>query len=295
MSRPFAIVDVFTDHRFAGNQLAVLTDARGLGDDEMQAIAREFNFAESSFLFPPRDPAHSAEVRIFTPTEEMPFAGHPNVGTGYVLGRMGSLFGRPLGDRLLFEEKAGLVVVDLIREGGEVTGSRVTAPRPLVTGPDVAPAIVADLAGLDEADIVTARFRPCFASVGAEFLLAEVTPQALDRAACHIPAFERQEGRVGQSGGFLGLHLHSRDPADPSALDARMFAPLGGVLEDAATGSAAAALGAFLARLDPAVLLYRLRQGRHIGRPSLIEVDVAGDTVRIGGACAPFASGMLAA
>lgn len=293
MIRDFQIVDVFTDRVFAGNQLAVVTDARGLSGEQMQAIAREFNFAETSFLLPPADPANSAQVRIFTPAEEMPFAGHPNVGTAFVVGRMGELFGKPVGRTLMFEEAAGLVKLELMGDG-RITGARCRAPRALQVGQPVPRETVADLAGLSIADILPGRFSPCFVSVGAEFLVAEVTAEALERAAPHMIAFARHEGRIGQSAGLLGVHLHARDTNDPSRIDARMFAPLAGVPEDAATGSAAAALGAFLHRLDPQSTRFTLFQGRHIGRPSEIDVELRDDGVWIGGPCAAFASGELA-
>src|SRR5690349_4683774 len=131
----YVTVDVFTSSRFGGNPLAVIPDARGLSDDAMAAIAREFNYSETTFVLPPADPANTARVRIFTPTSELPFAGHPNVGTGYVLGRLESLFGKPTGNELRFEENAGLVVVELFRDGTEVTGAAITAPQPLSLGP----------------------------------------------------------------------------------------------------------------------------------------------------------------
>src|SRR5216684_3305268 len=114
MKRQFVTVDVFTDRKFGGNPLAVLPDAEGLSSEQMQAIAAEFNYAETTFVLPPKDPKHTAEVRIFTPKAEMPFAGHPNVGTAFVLARAGESHGRAIsGDRLVFEEKAGLVPLDI--------------------------------------------------------------------------------------------------------------------------------------------------------------------------------------
>ncbi len=294
MNHPFEIVNVFTSDAFAGNQLAVITDARGLSGEAMQAIAKQFNFAESSFVLPPQDAGNTAQLRIFTPEEEMPFAGHPNVGTGFVLARMGRLFDRPLGDVLRFEEAAGLVEVEVQRRERAVSGARVKAPRQLALGAPVDPAIVAELAGLAEADVLTGRFAPRFASVGAEFLFAEVSADALARAAPDAAAFRRREGRIGQSAGLLGLHLHSRAVA-PGALDVRMFAPLAGVAEDPATGSAAAALGALLHSLDGAQPRWTMHQGRHIGRPSRIEVVAGPDGVSIAGDCTPFATGSLAA
>jgi trans-2,3-dihydro-3-hydroxyanthranilate isomerase len=292
-SFPFQIVDVFTDRPLAGNQLAVVTDARGLDTVAMQAIAREFNFAETSFLLPPQDAANDAHVRIFTPEEEMPFAGHPNVGTAFVAARLGALFGKPVESQLRFEEQAGLVQLELLSTKGGVTGARCRAPRTLSIGAGVEPRTVAELAGLTEADILTGRFGPCFASVGAEFLLAEVTADALERARPVTAAFQAHEGRIGQTAGLLGVHLHARDANDPSRLDVRMFAPLSGIPEDPATGAAAAAMGAFLNSLSPSETRFTLSQGRHVGRPSTIEVDAHPGEVWIGGNCAFFAEGAL--
>src|ERR1700681_2946321 len=113
----FVTVDVFTDRRFGGNPLAVIPDAMGLSGAQMQAIANEFNLSETTFVLPPKDPAHSAEVRSFTPKFEMPFAGHPNLGTAFVVSRRGHA-----GDALVFEERAGLVPLELHRDGGTIVG-----------------------------------------------------------------------------------------------------------------------------------------------------------------------------
>src|ERR1700743_3454774 len=112
MQLEFVTVDVFTERRFARNPLAVIPDARELMTEQMQTIAAEFNLAETTFVLPPIDPAHTAWVRIFTPRYEMPFAGHPNVGTAFALARAGSSYGRAVGsDHLTFEEKAGIVPI----------------------------------------------------------------------------------------------------------------------------------------------------------------------------------------
>ncbi|MGO6907503.1 PhzF family phenazine biosynthesis protein, partial [Rhizobium ruizarguesonis] len=105
----YVTVDVFTSTRFEGNPLAVISDARGLCDAAMQKIATEFSYSEVTFVLPPEDAQNSACVRIFTPTMEIPFAGHPNVGTAYVLGQQAEIFGKPVGDTLRFEERAGIV------------------------------------------------------------------------------------------------------------------------------------------------------------------------------------------
>src|SRR5262249_19434501 len=159
----FVTVDVFTDRRFGGNPLAVLPEADGLTAAQMQAIAAEFNLSETTFVLPPQDPAYTAEVRIFTPRAELPFAGHPNVGTAFALARRGNVGGRPLGDTLLFEERAGLVPVALLRESGDTVGARLTAPQPFSRGVDIAVDAVAASCGLMADDIAVANHRPCVA------------------------------------------------------------------------------------------------------------------------------------
>src|SRR5690348_1452383 len=167
----FVTVDVFTDRRFGGNPLAVFPDARGLSDQQMQSLAAEFNYSEATFVLPPADPANTARVRIFNRTAEMPFAGHPNVGTGYVLANLG----RDIGGVLRFEEIAGRVEVRASRDAsGAVTGAEIDAPRPLVLGPELTAAQVAACVGIAAADVVTDRHRPVQASVGVDFFFAEV-------------------------------------------------------------------------------------------------------------------------
>src|SRR5262245_20601445 len=161
MKRQFVTVDVFTDRKFGGNPLAVFPDARGLATEQMQSIAAEFNLAETTFVLPPKVPANTAHVRIFTPKAEMPFAGHPNVGTAFVLARQGECYGRKItDDRLVFEEMAGLVPLDLTREQGNVVAARLAAPQKLALGDEIAPEIIADICGLDAAEIETATHRP---------------------------------------------------------------------------------------------------------------------------------------
>src|ERR1700740_383841 len=127
MQRRYVTVDVFTDRPFGGNPLAVVLDAEGLSTAQMQAVAREFNYSETTFVLPPRDAAHDAQVRIFTVRSEIPFAGHPNVGTAFVLAARTA---KPPA-RLGCEEKAGLVPVEILTEGSRVVGAELTAPQPL--------------------------------------------------------------------------------------------------------------------------------------------------------------------
>src|SRR5580658_5449717 len=134
MQRRYVTVDVFTDRVFGGNPLAVVLDAQGLKKPQMQAIATEFNYSETTFVLPARAPEHTAHVRIFTPRTEVPFAGHPNVGTAVVLAREIESAGRSCPERLVFEEAAGLVPMLLLRAAGEVVGAELEAPQPLAVG-----------------------------------------------------------------------------------------------------------------------------------------------------------------
>src|SRR6201996_586118 len=127
MQRRYVTVDVFTDRAFGGNPLGVVIDAEGLSTAQMLSVAREFNYSETTFVLPPRAAGQDAEVRIFTVNSEIPFAGHPNVGTAYVLASRA----KSPPARLLFEEKAGLVPVEIVSEGGKVLSAELTAPRPL--------------------------------------------------------------------------------------------------------------------------------------------------------------------
>ena len=223
MKVPFQTVDVFTDRKFGGNPLAVIPDARGLSSEQMQSIAAEFNLAETTFVLPPQDPKNTAQVRIFTPKSELPFAGHPNVGTAFVLARLGRS-----GERFVFEEKAGLVPLDLTRENGAVVAARLAAPQPLTLGETVEPTIVAQAVGLAPADIVG---QPVIASTGNNFLFAEVGSREVLKAASYNVEVFRRHLPMERT---VGVHLYVAG-AD---IQSRMFAPLFGVPEDPATGSA---------------------------------------------------------
>jgi trans-2,3-dihydro-3-hydroxyanthranilate isomerase len=275
---PYRTVDVFSDRRFGGNPLAVLPDARGLSDDDMQRIAAEFGYSETTFVLPPSDPANSARVRIFTPASELPFAGHPNVGTAFVLASEGVLFGRSLDDELRFEEGAGLVEALLLREGDRVVGAEIRAPASLEVGAPIDVATVAACGSLPEGAITTIHHPPITASVGLPFVLAEiVSVDALGRAAPDTTRFAEATARLALDGDRFALLLYAHVPERPDRLRARMFAPLYGVAEDPATGSAAAALGAYLAAIQPEPDLeteISIAQGDEVGRPSVIEVRV---------------------
>lgn len=304
-THPYVTVDVFTERAFAGNPLAVVTDARGLGPEQMQAIAAEFGYPETTFVLPPEDPAHTARVRIFTPRREIPFAGHPNVGTAFVVARLAERSGRPLGSTLLFEEGAGLVPVDLLRDGGRTTGAVLTAPQPLTLGVAVPARIVAECVGLAPGAVLTGRHEPVVASVGLAFVVAEVAIDAIGAAQPDVAAFTVAARDHPSEAGWFSLFLYARVAGRSDGVDlrARMFAPLGGIMEDPATGSANGALIALLTHLEPgpdARLALEVRQGVEMGRPSLLSISAekragAVTRVRVGGRCAPVMEGTLEA
>lgn len=282
-SYPFVTLDVFTDTRFGGNPLAVFTDASGLTDAQMQSLAAEMNLSETTFILPPQDPANTARVRIFNRTAEMPFAGHPSVGTGWVLSQMGK------GQALRLEVPAGIVEVS-IEDGGGV----IAAPQALSLGVELPVERIAACAGLTPADIVVTAHRPVEASVGVTFVIAEVTPESLGRAAPDLSAFRQAALDFPEFGDRLSLHLYAQD--GPGQLRARMFAPNSGTVEDPATGSANATLAALLLSLsDAADGAWDIIQGVEMGRPSRLRAAArrSADGVRatIGGGCVPVLSG----
>ena len=286
---PFETVDVFTTVRFGGNPLAVVTDASGLDTAAMQRVAREFNLSETTFVFAPQNPANTAHIRIFTPMTELPFAGHPNVGTALVLA-----WAR--GDHpgtMAFEEAAGLVHINF-DWAGEFPRATLDAPQPLMLGQTIPPATIAACAGLVEADILTALHPPVIAGVGTPFVIAEVTPDALARASGDTTAMRAASIQFPVRAGFP-LHLHAKTPAGRRT---RMFSPLSGIPEDPATGSANVALAALLLSLsDQASLAIQLEQGVEMGRPSLLYAGAhrAADGVRawIGGNAVPVSKGVI--
>ncbi len=299
MPRTFAYqtVDVFTGQRFSGNPLAVFPDARGMTARQMQQLAREFNYAESTFVLPPKNRAHTARVRIFTPTDEIPFAGHPNVGTAFVLS---SLKKNRKASTLLFEEGAGLVPVDVVRDrSGRATGAMLTAPQPLSTGDRIPAETVARCLGLEPGSIVTAHHEPMVASVGLPFVVAEAAADSLARIRTDTQAFQAAAERHPTRGLRFSIFVYARET--DTRLRARMFAPLTGVPEDPATGSANCALAGLLARLAPArdaVLELDVRQGVEMGRPSRLRAvaekkNGAVTRIRVGGRCALVMQGCV--
>jgi trans-2,3-dihydro-3-hydroxyanthranilate isomerase len=296
MLRRYVTTDVFTDRAFGGNPLAVVLDAGGLSTAQMQAIAVEFNYAETTFVLPPRDSAHDAHVRIFTVTTEMPFAGHPNVGTAFVLAARAEK--RP--GRLLFEEGAGLVPVEILAQGGRAIGAELTAPQPLCKLTQFGAGQAAACASLTAADIKTDRHPPQIVSVGMPFLVAELhSREALRRARPDAEAFAREL----PCDGAFAVYLYTRDvpPSEmPCDLQARMFFPgSSGLIEDPATGSATVAAATLLADLATerdGEFKLRVGQGVDMGRPSLlltrvVKRDGVVTSAHVGGACVPMMEG----
>jgi trans-2,3-dihydro-3-hydroxyanthranilate isomerase len=296
MQRRYITVDVFTDRAFGGNPLAVVLDAEGLSTAQMQAIATEFNYSETTFVLPPRDAAHDAQVRIFTVRSEIPFAGHPNVGTAFVLATQAD---KPPA-RLLFEEKAGVVPLEILMHDGRPVGAELTAPQPLKRLTQFSAEQAAACASLSAADVRIDRHPPQIVSVGLPFLFFEVaTREALRRASPDAAAF----AGVFPCDGSDAVYFYTRDvPADekPCDLQARMFHPgSSGLSEDPATGSATVAAAALLADLGGeanAELKLRIGQGVDMGRPSLLLTRVrkqAGAVVsaHVGGHCVQMMEG----
>ena len=273
----FVTTDVFTNRRFGGNPLAVFPDARGLSSGDMQALAREWNYSETTFVLPPDDPAHTARVRIFGPAHELPFAGHPNVGTALVLAaRMEA----PPGE-MVFEELAGLVRIALTVRDGEPIAT-LEVPQPLQLGPEVPVDVAAACLGLRPDQVLTGAHRPVVASCGLGFAVVEVAADALGAAIPDTGAFRQALARVPSREGGFALLAYSRDG---EAVRARMFAPLAGIPEDPATGSAACALAALLLEVGgEGAHRLTIHQGVEMGRPSLLHAHASrgADGIRAG-------------
>ena len=264
----YYICDVFTDQRFGGNQLAVLPDAEGLSARQMQQIAREFNFSESSFVFRPEHRG-TRKVRIFTPSIEIPFAGHPNVGTAFVLAKTGELKLTDGVSSIVFEERAGSVPISVHDRDGSIW-CELAAPERLSIGENVALALIASAVSLSTEDIVQTTHPPQQASVGLPFVFAEVADTStLARARVNMNGFDALEAHGVRP--HVHLYVRSNDAFD---LRARMFAPHGGVPEDPATGSANCALAGLLSHFHSrasGTFKWRIAQGVEMGRPSVLD------------------------
>ncbi|HEX8532919.1 MAG TPA: PhzF family phenazine biosynthesis protein [Allosphingosinicella sp.] len=276
-------VDVFTKRRFGGNPLAVFPAAEGIDDATMQALAAELNYSETSFVLPPADKRNTAQVRIFNRSAEMPFAGHPNVGTGYVLAR----HGLAPGSTLCFEEQAGLVEVRVAEEAGVVIGAEIDAPQPLSLLGELPAEGVAACLSLEPAQVLTTGHPPLRASTGVDFVFVALESEALTNATPDLLAFRRLALSWPAFEGRLSIFAYARNGND---VRARMFAPLAGTWEDPATGSANATLAALRLHLSGASsVAYSSTQGVEMGRKSHLSLRAwrSEDGVRasVGGRC----------
>jgi trans-2,3-dihydro-3-hydroxyanthranilate isomerase len=295
MRHSFFIVDVFTGSRFGGNQLAVFPEADGFPDDLMQAYAREFNFSETTFVLPPRKPGHTHRVRIFTPARELPFAGHPNIGTAVVLAALEKARSGQESASFVFEEDVGAVRVaaDIRPDGGfaELTLEQSPEIRPS----DVSSTALAAMLSIPQ-DWIGPR-RPWSAGIGVRFFcLPLIDREAV--AAARLDLSKWEEALPADSW-TRWVYAIAGDFAPGGRLKVRMWAPGDGVLEDPATGSAAGALAASLAAALPdpdGVFRWTIEQGAEIGRPSVIQASAekrggAVVAIRVGGQAVIVAEG----
>lgn len=293
----FYTTDVFTDQMFGGNQLAVFTDARGLDAATMQKIAREMNLSETSFVFPPQTADGTRAVRIFTPDRELPFAGHPTIGTALVLAASGQVTADGDTTPIVLEEAVGPIhVVIRFESGVPIFAQLTTAKLPDEGPPAPATDLLAAALSLDAAQILGGDRRPRAFSCGVPFLFVTVRDlAALAAARPNLAVWDRHlAGYVTNE-----IYLLTEDAGDAD-VRARMFGPSLGIMEDPATGAAASALAGYLAPAQPTdgTLRWTVLQGVEMGRPSTIKVeaDVANgaiSAVRVGGSAVMVSEGVL--
>ena len=294
--------DVFTSEPFGGNQLAVFPDARGIPEHRLLDVTREFNYSETTFVFPPNDAANTRRVRIFTPGGEVPFAGHPTVGTAHVLAATGEI---PLAGettRIVFEELIGPVPVTIRARDGVPTFAQLSVAKlPELGPPAPARSTLAAVLGLAEEDLLDGDWAPQSFSCGLRYLYVPLRDAgAVARARVKLDEWERALADTAAPELFVFAAGGERRGTD---YHARMFAPGLSVPEDPATGSACAALAGYLAPRDSrraagGTFRWTIEQGFEIGRPSVLELeaDVAGGAVtavRVGGASVMVCRGSM--
>ena len=279
MMRNYFVYDVFTDHPFGGNQLAVFPDASDLPEEDLQKIAAEFNFSEVTFVYPPEVPENTAKVRIFTPTMEVPFAGHPTIGTAIALADLGR------GPDMVLELGIGPLAARAEDGSAQFT---TTADLELTERP--APTLVARALGCAPDAILTTKHPPTMASLGLAFTITELDCRdTLSTLDPDISAF--REGNAAYPSGLDFAQFAYVREGD--VVHARMFAPLDNIPEDPATGSACATLGALLAHLGGQDVTLRIHQGDDMGRPSVIGVSTQGSAVTVSGQAVKMKEGRL--
>jgi trans-2,3-dihydro-3-hydroxyanthranilate isomerase len=293
MKYPFHIVDVFSSTPFGGNQLAVLPDAAGISTAGMQKIAREFNFGETTFVLPKKDPASTCRVRIFSPRAELDFAGHPSVGTACALVmKQHAGPGDPI--RLILEENVGPVTVDVTQRNGGFHGTLTLSGKIEAPSGAPSPTELAAVLSVESAEVN----QVFFAGVGVPLCFAQLSSnEVVDRAVMNRAAWTATLARAWSP----HLFFFAGNLQDGGKLYARMWAPALGVEEDSATGGACAALvGAMASKSDFGGTVYRLsiKQGVLMGRPSEIDAEARKSggvvtSVSVGGATVYVASGEI--
>jgi trans-2,3-dihydro-3-hydroxyanthranilate isomerase len=293
MKYTFHILDVFSSTPFGGNQLAVLPDAAGISTAGMQKIAREFNFGETTFVLPKNDAANTCRVRIFSPRTELDFAGHPTVGTACALVMKQHVRGgAPI--RLILEENIGSVTVDVAQQNGAFHGTLTLSGKIDAPAGAPSPSELAAVLSIEPAEVS----QVFFAGVGVPFCFVQLNSnEVVDRAEINRAAWTATLSRAWSPNVFF----FAGNLRDGGKLYARMCAPVLGVEEDPATGSACAALvGAMASKPDFAGMVYRLsiQQGVSMGRGSEIEAEARKSdgivtAVSVGGATAYVASGEI--
>jgi trans-2,3-dihydro-3-hydroxyanthranilate isomerase len=298
----YLTADVFTDVPFGGNQLAIFPDARGIPEHRLLDVTREFNYAETTFVFPPSDPMHTRRVRIFTPGGEVPFAGHPTVGTAHALAEVGEIVLTGESTRIVLEEKVGPVpVVIRARNGKPVFAQLSVAKLPEIMAPPPPREALAAVLDLEIDELLGGAWAPQTLSCGLPFLFVPLRDRAaVARARVRMDAWESAFEGMETKEIFVFAAGGDRPGSD---YHARMFAPGLSVPEDPATGSANAALAGYLAARRPEKrrdesLRWVIEQGFEMGRPSMLEVeaDVVGGAVaavRVGGASVLVCDGTM--
>jgi trans-2,3-dihydro-3-hydroxyanthranilate isomerase len=296
----YVTADVFTDRPFGGNQLAVFPDARGIAEELLLPITREFNFSEVTFCYPPETPAGTRKVRIFTPGGELQFAGHPTIGTAHVLVATGEVPATGDLTTLVFEEGVGPVPVRVRSAGGTPVFAQLsTATLPEIGPPPPSRGMLAEILSLDANDIGFGGQGPQAISVGHPFLLIPLRDvSAVKRARIRVEKWE-QTVRAYWAPEIMVFAVDGTE--SPTHLRARMFAPGINIPEDPATGSAVACLAGYLAQRSAetsGTLRWTVDQGIEMGRPSRLEIEAdkhmgAVTAIRVGGASVIVSEGTM--
>jgi trans-2,3-dihydro-3-hydroxyanthranilate isomerase len=300
MRYQFYTADIFTDRPFGGNQLAVFPHAEGLTSQQMQQIAREFNLSETVFVLPPQTSAGTRHLKIFTPTTELPFAGHPTVGTAYVLGTIGEIDLEREIAQIIFEEGVGAVPVKISATDGKPTYTELTAAKlPEFYSETPSLSDLAVMLSLELEDLRKGEYAPQGVSCGMAFLFIPLTSRAaLQKARLDRQLWENSLANAKAN----NIYIFCNEPElAGSNLRARMFAPALGIIEDPATGAAATALAGYLGARDETIegtLTWVVEQGFEINRPSLLRVEADKkqgkiQEIRVGGASVMMSEGWM--